>query len=184
MLKKISEKKHNIFYVNDNKEQPITSGGVIIYRFTQKGMELLLVNSRGGYEDLGGKIDKNDKTIHYTVSREAEEESNFLLNAKKIKKRLTDDKSVYSKRSKYVVYLIEARTSETKLKSSDFGDMEIHDNVERTISWIPLTTFLKPEIIKYKLNWRIKNALVFKKLIEIQNNKKLDVNMFSESSES
>lgn len=51
--KKDSKKDRKTFYFNDDNTKPITAGGVIIYRFNKGIMELLLVDSRGNYEDLG-----------------------------------------------------------------------------------------------------------------------------------
>jgi hypothetical protein len=177
----IANDKRKTFYLNKDKEKPITAGGVILYRFVKNNMELLLADSRGAYEDLGGCVDDNDKNIYETVSREAYEESNKLLSKTKIKNRLKDAPSMYAPRSKYVVYIIEANGDEAMLKCADFGEKELHDDIFRKIRWIPLDTFLLPETIKHKLNWRLKNTILFSKLKEIKNNKNLDINLFSAS---
>ena len=173
--------KRKTFFLNKDKEKPITAGGVILYRFVKNNMELLLADSRGVYEDLGGCVDDNDKNIYDTVSREAYEESNKLLSKTKIKNRLKDAPSMYAPKSKYVVYIIEANHDESMLKCTDFGEKELHDDIFRKIRWIPLDTFLLPEIIKHKLNWRLKNTILFNNLKAIKNNKNLDINLFSAS---
>jgi len=177
-------KSKKTFYLDDKKEQPVTSGGVILYRFVKGNMELLLVESRGGFEDLGGRIDDGDKDIYSTVAREANEESNELLSKITIKKRIKKSQFAYMEKSKYVVYIIEADKKEVKLVSEDFGDIEEHENISRKIKWIPLDTFLLPDIIKHKLNWRLKNKVLFDILKSIKTDKKCNVSMFSESSNS
>lgn len=175
----MSKTKKITFYLDNDNEKCVTSGGVIIYKFTDTGMKLLLVNSRGGYEDLGGMIDEEDEDIYDTVSREAYEESNYLLSEKTIKKRLLNAPHIYNKKCKYVVFLIEASKKEKKLKKDDFGDREIHDDINRTVKWISLSTFLSDNVVKHKLNWRLKYFPLFKKLNELNNDNKLEVSLFA-----
>lgn len=172
------QKTFNISKSPHIEKQIVTSGGVIIYRFGETGMELLLINSRGGFEDFGGKIDSTDQSIFKTVARETYEESNKLISKKQLEKRLLTAPFIYIKNSKYVCFLVEATHEESQLESVDFGDVEIHDNIERTVRWVPLNVILTPEIIKYKLNWRLKSSTLFAKLSEINNKKKLCVSMF------
>jgi hypothetical protein len=182
---KILEKKeHKTFNLDNDSTQIVTSGGLLLYRFGKKGMELLLINSRGVFEDFGGKIDDDDMNIYETVAREAYEESNYLLDRTKILKRLQKAPKAYMKKSKYVVYVIEASKTESALEQSDFGDFEIHDKIERIVKWVPLDTFLLPEVIKHKLNWRLKSATLFAKLTEIKNEKKSGACLFSTSESS
>lgn len=172
------QKKFNISNQPHLEKQIVTSGGVLIYRFGESGMELLLVNSRGGYEDFGGKIDSCDKSIFQTVSRETFEESNQLINIKDLEMRLEFAPYIYIKNSKYVCFIVEATQKESKLESHDFGNFETHENIKRTVKWISLNMFLRPEIIKHKLNWRLKSAALFAKLLEIDNKRKLCVSFF------
>ena len=173
-----------IFYLDSNKTKSITSGGVIIYRFLKGYMELLLMDSKGLYHDLGGRTDIKDKDILSTVSREAFEESNELLNKRKIRTRLKYDDPIYIEKSKYVIFIIEASKEEEKLISSDFGVKEKHDNINRTIKWISLKKFLMNETIKYRLNWRLKNKKLFDKLNSIKNDRKINMSVFSDSTQS
>lgn len=172
------QKTFNINTNHNGDKQIVTSGGVLIYKFGENGMELLMVNSRGGFEDFGGKIDTCDKSIFKTVSRETYEESNKLINKKKLESRLLNAPYVYIKNSKYVCFFVEATDKEAQLTSNDFGDYEIHENIERTVKWIPLSKILTPEIIKHKLNWRLKSSALFAKLNEINNKKTLSLSMF------
>lgn len=172
------QKTFNISNCPHIEKQIVTSGGVLIYKFGDSGMELLVINSRGGFEDFGGKIDEADKSIRKTVARETYEESNKLINKKQLELRLESAPYIYVKNSKYVCFIVEATYEESQLNSKDFGDVELHENIQRTVKWIPLSTILTPEIIKYKLNWRLKSSALFTKLNEINNKKKLCVSMF------
>lgn len=165
-------------------DQIVTSGGVLLYRFKKNTMELLMVESRGGIEDLGGRIDKSDRSIYTTVAREAFEETNELLDKDSIKKRIKNAPYAYMARSKYIVYIIPANPDEVLLTTDDFGDTEICDNIKRKIKWIPISTFLMPEIIKHKLNWRLKNKALFDIVKKINDNKKADKCMFTDTSSS
>jgi hypothetical protein len=152
------------FYFNDDKTKPIHAGGVIIYRFSDdKIMEILLIETKSKYEDIGGKVDKTDVNVIDTISRETEEETNGVIKAEDIIDRLEECINIcYNKDSKYVLYFIEATDEETKLVKKDFGDFEKHDDFKRTISWVKTKTIYKPNFIKYKLNHRLK----FKPIID------------------
>ena len=172
------------FLLNDDEDMIVSAGGVILYRVKKGNVELLIAESRGLYEDLGGCVDKEDVDIFETVAREAFEESNELISKSKIKKRLKKDvRFCYSKRSKYVTYIIKANTDEAKLKSDDFGDKEIHDDIFRKIKWLPLDVFLSKDIIDHKLNFRLKNKKLFEILTDIKNQNKLGISIFTDSSD-
>lgn len=172
-------KSKKTFYLESNKDKPITAGGVMIYRMNNKEIEVLLVDSRGTFEDLGGRVDTKDRNILSTVAREAFEESNELLNKRKIKSRLKVAPFVYVEKMKYVVYIIPANSNEKSLISSDFGDTEIHDNISRTIKWFPLGVLTKSDIFREKLNWRIKNRKIFDILKKIKEENQISINIFS-----
>ena len=74
----------------------------------------------------------------------------------RIKERLIDARHIYTPRSKYVTYLINASKEESELTSEQFGYTEIHDNIPRKVKWVPTSTLLSPDIIRYKLNMRLK----------------------------
>ena len=85
----------------------------------------MLIKSRGKYEDIGGRVDKQDKTIYDTVLREANEETNGVLNNISIFDRIKDSNYIYNAKSKYALFIIEATDAECKLESEIFGDKEI-----------------------------------------------------------
>ena len=161
------------FYHKDNKDEPIRAGGVILYKHVNNTIELLLISSRGLYEDIGGCVDNEDEDIYDSVSREVEEETNAVITYDAIKHRLYDSDSVYSKQSKYIIFIVEATNEEANHESEIFGNTENHDNISRTINWIPLKTFLSKNIVKYKLNFRLKNTYLFNKLKNIPNSVRL-----------
>lgn len=148
----------------DGKKYTITAGGVIIYRFNEKKkqLELLLIKGRRGYEDLGGRVEDFDKSIKHTVAREAYEESNGLIVG--LRKRLTNVPSFHTCKSKYIIFLVPATKKESRLKSVDFGSMEYHDKIKRTIRWVPVKKFLDSEFIKKELCFRLRNSKLFETL--------------------
>ena len=160
--------------------QDVKAGGIIFYRYTKKSIDLLLINSERSIEDLGGCSEKGDVDIYYTTAREVEEESNKQFNKRNLIKRLKHEstKHVYTQKSKYVIFVLKATEDEQKLKKEDFGNKETHDNIKRQVKWIPLEYFLKADVIKDRLNWRLKNATLFKIFKEIKN-KKFGGNIFS-----
>jgi len=157
------------FYLHNDKEQPVTAGGIIFYRIVNNSVDLLLMESRGNIEDFGGSVDTCDKTLDETIAREVDEESNNLFKKNDIITRLhIDNRCVYNKRCKYALYIVQATDVESKYKTLDFGDIELHDNIERIVKWIPLHIFMSPEFIKHRLNWRLKNKQLFDELYAIK----------------
>lgn len=147
------------FHLNN---QEICAGGVILYRMINSNIELLLIKSRDKYEDFGGKIDKGDVDIYDTIAREVKEESNNLIDYDSIMLRIkdTNNKPVYVKYSKYLVFILEANDLEKELTSEMFGTHEIHDNINRTVHWISMTDFLNLTERK-EVNFRLINKPFF-----------------------
>jgi hypothetical protein len=162
--------KRKIFYLHDDKNFPIMAGGVILYKIEKERAYLLMIEKQGTYEDLGGKTEDIDETIQDVVSRETCEESNNLLNNELIKKRLQTSKYMYNLNSKYIVYLVHANEEESKLKSEDFGDKEIHDDMPRKIKWIPADVLLNKNIFKHKLAHRLKHKYFLDMITNIEKN--------------
>lgn len=178
-IKTIKEQKtFNINKNSSSRKQIVTSGGVLIYKFGNTGMEILIVNSKGCFEDFGDKVDGDDKTIYETISRSAHEESNGILVKSEIEERLMKASSVYIESTKHIVFIIEATNCERQLAQLNFGDFKLNENKQRKIKWIQLSELLEPSIIKHKLNWRLKNSELFSKLSQISNSHKLSVSMF------
>jgi predicted NUDIX family NTP pyrophosphohydrolase len=170
--------KRKTFYLNSDESKPVTSAGVLLYRYIKGNMEVLMADARGTFEDLGGIVDTKDKDIMSTATREAFEESNGLINKRKLKSRIKTAPFVYVEKMKYVVYIVKANNDEKNLTMADFGKIEVHDNIPRTIQWFPVN-----KIIFDKLNWRIKNRKIFDTLKEIKNEDSISVGIFSTSDE-
>lgn len=158
-------------YMDDDEKKPVTAGGILLYKYSKtKGDYLFLMiypKSRNLFEDIGGRVDENDKNIHETVAREVYEETNKLIKKKSIIKRLVDSPYVYVPKSKYVIYFVRANDSEKKLTSKDFGTKEIHDDIEREMKWIPRKKLLDAKFIKYDLAFRVKHKKVFDTIKQI-----------------
>ncbi|AYV84088.1 MAG: hypothetical protein Hyperionvirus17_8 [Hyperionvirus sp.] len=155
----------------------VTSGGAIIYRLKNGILELLLSHNRSKYEDLGGTAENTDTDINHTVAREVEEESNKLISQKSILERIKNQKFIFSKTSKYILYILPATPTEASLTTEDFGTKEFHDNIPRTVHWIPFDEFINPATIKNKLNFRLKNRKIFEQLA-LLSPKKDDIYLF------
>lgn len=165
------QKKKPMFTIKYDDENVIVSaGGTILYRINNNQLELLLMTNRGKYEDLGGTADLTDIDIYHTVAREVFEESNGLINYNDILSRIKKSNFIVSKTSKYILFIIPANADEINLKTEDFGDREIHDNIPRTISWVPLSEFLNKNVIRDKLNFRLKNRNIFEYLKKLEQN--------------
>uniref|UniRef100_A0A6C0BDR4 Nudix hydrolase domain-containing protein n=1 Tax=viral metagenome TaxID=1070528 RepID=A0A6C0BDR4_9ZZZZ len=144
----------------------ITAGGLILYKKDKSGnLKLLLIKKKGMYEDIGGKIDLGDKTIYDTVAREVEEETNNVISSNSIIERIKKAQYFYSGHSKYVIFVVKANSNERHLRKEDFGETELHDDIERTIKWTSLIKFMKN-----KMNWRMRNKQLFDKLYELEKN--------------
>jgi len=123
-------------------------GGVILYH----GKKLLLqkIEGRDFWEDFGGKTDKEDEGIKETSFREADEESNGILNQEFLDQmiKLNKKKCYYLLQPNtyflYVIYV--SRTVKDMLTPEIFGDKEIHDNINRKVEWVDKDVKLHPRI--------------------------------------
>lgn len=154
------------FYHNNDPENEIRAGGLLLYRFN-KGMsepEFLMIKNRDKYEDFGGKTDIIDKCIEDTILRETDEESNGVLKKKKMTNLVKKNKPVYYKKSKYMVYIIKTKR---KYLSKDFGDKEFHDDIPRTVHWIKYSKLIDNKFVKNKLHIRLKFKNFFTRIKSI-----------------
>lgn len=148
------------FYYKDKEDCELRAGGLIPYRFNTESNEydFLMIKSRGKYEDFGGRTDMRDKCIEDTVAREVEEESNKIIKKGEINKIIKDPSfpekhKLYTKYSKYIVYLIETKKNYNPKK---FGTKEFHDNIYRTVEWVPYSKLIDKEFINKQLHFRLK----------------------------
>ncbi len=169
------------YYYNNNKTMELRAGGCLFYKFDNKKMHVLLIKNYGVYEDFGGKTDIVDKCIDDTIIREVLEESNCLINEDELIGQLNminhinhmhQNKCVYVKRSKYLLYIVEASENQALLTSEMFGDKEFHDGILRTVEWIEYDD-MKTNKIKNNIHIRLLSANIFRYL-DIINDKYMD----------
>ena len=160
--------KRNTFYYNENKDDEIKAGGLLIYKIENNEIFLLLIENRGLYEDIGGCSDIEDDSIYETIIREVEEETNHVIKKENINNLLEKNEEFYNKKCKYLLLIIKANDFLENLNSEQFGDKEIHDNINRKIKWISINEFFDKNILKYKINFRLKNKILFEKLEKIK----------------
>jgi hypothetical protein len=85
-----------------------------------------------------------------TVSREVNEETNFVINQKIIKKQLDNNKSIYNYKSKYVLYFVKANKYERKLTSEKF-----HFTKSKHLHQSEMTVWLILEANNYYINLKV-----------------------------
>lgn len=163
-----NNERPTFFYRNDRNKK-IRAGGIIYYKYINNEIHFLMIKCNGMYEDFGGKTDIDDNCIEDTVSREAEEESNNIFIRSNVYKKLICDKSLYSWRLKYVVYIQELTQLElvNEPQISDFGIYEEHAQIFRTVEWVPCSKLTKENFIYKKLHHRLRFKKFFSKINEL-----------------
>ena len=143
-----------VFYLDDDSTKPVTAGGVLFYKMNQQTgkYDLLLIYSRGIYEDFGGRTDEVDTSILDTVSREVEEESNKIFTKEFVRAGLLYATPIYIPKSKYALFVTEL---EEDYDPAVFGDREFHDDIERIVVWIDAETYNNTDFIS-KLHARLR----------------------------
>lgn len=141
------------FYYNNDKTKPIRAGGIIFYKkdeLTKQIKVLMQYTERIGidkvkrnvYEDIGGKSDEKDKCINDTISRETAEETNSIITEEIIKEHLNkDNHSIYLKKGKYYLLLVEANKTIIDINRRTFGKEEILSGKLRQFHWIDSNRF-------------------------------------------
>jgi hypothetical protein len=181
--KKGSKPIRHTMYLNDDEAKPVTAAGALIYKKFRNKLKLLIIESDRGFEDIGGKIDTDDQDIFSAAAREIEEETNKKIKIENTLERLKKAPYVYVPKSKYVIFLLEASDKEKRLTKDEFGEYEIHDQIQRTIGWIDLKEFSKSSVVKFKLNWRLRNKSLFDKLSDIEKRFVTNKKIFKSSDE-
>ena len=151
----MSQNDRPTFYLNDDTENPVRAGGVLFYRYDEhdSSYQLLLIYSRNKYEDFGGCSDNVDVDIKNMVAREVAEESNLIFSKEFILDSIKDKEPLYIKYSKYILYFVQI---DELYDPQIFGNKELHDNIERTVEWVPYENFKDKEFLK-KVNGRLNN---------------------------
>lgn len=118
----------------------ISAAGCLFYKQSKNDLELLLISYNdpkwNNLDDFGGQVDDVDNTIYDTIIRETMEETNNMIEREFIEKKINDKqyKSFYNNFSKYYMIAIEVDENfypDTKI----FGNLEIKDNIKRTVKW-------------------------------------------------
>jgi hypothetical protein len=146
-----------VFYYKNDPISEIKAGGLLFYYPNKKtnDIDFLMIKSRGYFEDIGGRTDKVDKTANSTIAREVEEESNKIFKKKYILNVIKKETPLYTKPSKYLLYICKLEDKYENLDPIVFGDKEFHDDIFRTMEWIPYTK-LKKKKFRETLNFRLK----------------------------
>ena len=63
-------------------------------------------------------------------------------------------KEIYSKPSKYLTYFI---PTDMEYDPVSFGNKELHDDIDRTVEWIPYNILKNKNTFHNKLHFRLKN---------------------------
>ncbi len=118
-------------------ENSISACGCLFYRISKEHyLEFLLIKYQSSewprLDDLGGRIDVEDNTIFDAINREVKEETNEKINFSDHFREKYE--SFYNKKSKYYCIAIEL-DEDAYSNTSIFGDLEVTDNIERTIKW-------------------------------------------------
>lgn len=150
-----------IFKINNIE---IVAGGALIYRYTRDGLEFLMIENNGKYEDIGGKSEMKDTDIIDTIIREVKEETNNLVNVSR--DRFLENSKIINPNSKYCIYLIAANNIEKVLNTIDFSDIENHTRIYRKIKWISFKDYLR-YLKERKLNYRLLTKTVAFKIEKI-----------------
>ena len=144
------------FFFRGNKKLPIRAGGLLPYLFIHGECYLLMIHKNNLYEDIGGKTMMLDRSIQDTVTREAKEETNGVIDAKKMIQY--PNKRVYLHYGKYLLFISEL---DRDIHLEDFGTKEIGGS-PRTFEFVRLNDFTT------NLHPRLRDPLVFYYLKEIQ----------------
>ena len=165
LMDPIKRKEYNqrpTFHAFNDKSNLIRAGGLIYYKFKNNKLQFLLIKCNNVYEDFGGKTDKVDESFEDTIAREAREESNGIFEEDEILMEICEKNLAYYKKSKYIVSLLETKK---EYDPTDFGDIEHHTNIKRTVEWVDYDDI----ITKNNLHIRLKFDNFCKKIENIKN---------------
>lgn len=162
--------KGKIFFMYNDKKNPLNAGGIILYKIDNNRMYLLMIEKEGMYEDFGGNTKYYDETIHDVVSREAWEKSNKLLDKDSIKKRVASSKYIYNSDAKYISYFVHANEEEAKLTNNDFEKKEVSGDIPQKIKWVPANIFFNKNIFKHKLPFKLRHKCFLDIIANIEKN--------------
>ena len=125
----------------------VKAAGILFFVRRGGRISLLMRRERGRWSETGGgKVESVDKDILDTAVRECVEETNGRLFDKddtfcecgdKIRAMITPRTyKIYSPRSKYFLYVVEADANLRKQKMTRFGTVEKHTNMRHYYKWV------------------------------------------------
>jgi ADP-ribose pyrophosphatase YjhB (NUDIX family) len=135
--------------------KPVSAAGCILYRIhNYNELQLLLITYSSKSvlkDDFGGKVDLDDRRIINCIARETAEETNNVITRHKTKQLIYDGDpfKFYNAMGKYAGYAIQV---DNEFDDADFGDIEYHDNLERTIGWFNYKN------VKHELAFRLSSS--------------------------
>ena len=145
------------FYFKDKHTMPIKAAGMILYKY-ENGKLFLLMPSRNDsdedpiYEDIGGQIDPKDQNYLSTICREVGEETNEVIKGDLLlKDRLEKAKHIYIRHGKYLLSVMSATKEESELRPEEFGDAENTTERKRSISWISYNDVMRAKYLHIRL---------------------------------
>lgn len=118
----------------------ISACGILFYRNTDNGKELLLMKYAdpkwNKLDDFGGCIDASDSSVIEAIVRETSEESNGKITREMVESIISENKYkvFYNNYSKYYSIVVEVDNTFFP-DTSVFGDFEESDKINRTIGW-------------------------------------------------
>ena len=125
----------------------VKAAGILFFVRTGPRIFFLMRRERGKWSETGGgKVERMDKCILDTAVRECVEETNGRLFGKddslsecgnKIRAMITPHTyKIYSPRSKYLLYVVEAGPKLKREKMARFGRVEKHTNMRHYYKWV------------------------------------------------
>ena len=113
-------------------ENPVSTCGVLFYRFNKGNLQLLLTKYRDekwpNLDDFGGRIDKEDDDLIDTAIRETCEETNKLILLERYE--LEKIKLFYNSSYKFATFLVQVNNNNTFFDNCDvFGDKEFSEDI-------------------------------------------------------
>jgi hypothetical protein len=113
------------------------------------------------WEDFGGKVDPDDRSIYDTAVRETLEESNDIFDEGYLRteiQKVSVQDFVWNANCCYGTFILPLME---KIDPTLLGEKELHDNLDRTCKWVTYADFLRQR--KNKIHIRLKT----KKLLSV-----------------
>ena len=126
----------------------IYAAGLLIYN-KQKDSFLLQYNiNKNRWDDFGGKVSFNDKTVLHTIIRETLEESNGLLANENNPIKFDKCKYYYIPESKYLLAILKSKHINISKNLNIYGNLEKCSKYKRIVKWIKMKKLSKQKFIK------------------------------------